>query len=170
MKNKTKVTKNPLRRELIIERQVSVPRTIAWDGWTRPEHVERWWGPRGWTATVHLMDVRVGGAWQYSIAPDDGNGETVYCMAIYSDIVKPSRLAYTDSFTDRNWNVVEGSDMYTTVTMEEVESGTLMKIITKFARVEQFDSAEAMGMVEGYLSAFQRFEEYLEQHPNNFHF
>lgn len=32
----------------------------VWRAWTGAEAVTRWWGPQGWAATVHEMDVRPG--------------------------------------------------------------------------------------------------------------
>ncbi|WP_010275666.1 SRPBCC domain-containing protein [Paenibacillus senegalensis] len=90
MRNKTIVTKNPERRELIVERTVSVSAQLAWKGWTRPEHIERWWGPSGWTAVVHEMNVRINGIWRYSMSPDHGAGETVRCIATYHEVTVPS--------------------------------------------------------------------------------
>ena len=56
--------------ELVVERTFAASPVRLWRCWTTPE-VARWWGPRGWSAAVHEMDVRVGACWRYSIAPDD---------------------------------------------------------------------------------------------------
>ena len=64
LKSKTRIHKNRDTRELIVERVVALPPKLAWEGWTKPEHIVRWWGPKLWTSTVYEMDVRPGGVWR----------------------------------------------------------------------------------------------------------
>ena len=44
---------------------IRAPRELVWDAWTRPEHVDVWWGPDGFTTTTSSMEVRPGGEWRY---------------------------------------------------------------------------------------------------------
>lgn len=161
MCRKTKVHKNKERRELTIERTVAIPPQLAWEGWTKPEHISHWWGPKYWSSTIYEMDVRPGGIWRYSIKPNNGDGEEAYCKAIYQEVIEPMRIVYIDSFTDKNWSIVENSEMYTIVTIDEVREGSKITIITRFSNVEDFNNAEKMGMVKGFTDAFDRLEEYL---------
>ncbi|MFX3635238.1 MAG: alpha/beta fold hydrolase [Candidatus Pristimantibacillus sp.] len=161
MRKQTKIFKDQERRELTVERVVSIPAKLAWQGWTEPAHLSRWWGPRLWTSTVYEMDVRPGGVWRYSLKSDESGGEEAYCSAVYHEVIEPFRLVYTDSFTDKNWNIVENNDMLTTVTFEEIAEGTKLSIMTRFASAEELDKAETTGMIEGYTDAFERLEEYL---------
>ncbi|GKU80080.1 SRPBCC domain-containing protein [Paenibacillus sp. L3-i20] len=163
MNRKTQIVRNHEERQLIVERIVALPRDLAWQGWTNPKHVARWWGPRNWTATIYEMNVCPGGVWRYRLSPDDGEGEIAFCEATYREVLKPSKLVYVDSFADENWNVVEGSEMLTTVAFEELNEGTRLSITTQFANVEQLETAEAIGMIEGYTDAIERFEQYLNQ-------
>jgi len=161
MKRKTIVRKNRERRELTIERIVAIPARLAWEGWTDPKHITRWWGPKGWTTTVYEMDVRPGGKWRYSLKADDNNGEEACCKAVYEEVEAPSKLIYIDAFADSEWNIVSDSEMYTTVLFKERGEGTQIIIVTRFATNEQLDNAEAMGMIEGYTDAYDRLETYL---------
>ncbi|MBP1996239.1 alpha/beta fold hydrolase [Paenibacillus eucommiae] len=162
MRSKTKIHKNRDLRELTIERIVALPPKLAWEGWTKPEHIARWWGPKLWTTTVYEMDVRPSGVWCYSLKSDDNSGEEAFCKAVYQEVNEPSTLVYTDSFADKDWNVVENSEMLTTVLFEEATSGTKLSIVTRFSSAEALDNAETMGMVEGFTDAFDRLEVYLE--------
>ncbi|MCA1296470.1 SRPBCC domain-containing protein [Paenibacillus sp. alder61] len=159
-RRKTVVIKDKKRRRLIIERFLPVKRELVWLGWTRPEHIVHWWGPGNFAARVYEMDVRPGGVWRYSLSPVDGNGDTAYCLATYSEISEPIRLAYIDSFTDREWNVVKGSEMPTLVTFEEETGGTRLTITTQFSKAEELEKAEAMGMIEGYQETINRLEDH----------
>ncbi|MFF2154881.1 alpha/beta fold hydrolase [Paenibacillus chitinolyticus] len=162
MRRKTIIRKNRERRELTVERTVAIPAKLAWEGWTQPEHITRWWGPKNWTTTVYEMDVRPGGVWRYSLKSDDNNGEEAYCRAVYEEVDAPRKLVYTDSFADSDWNIVSDSEMFTTVRFEEGIEGMRISIVTRFATSEQLDNAEAMGMIEGFTDAYDRLEEYLE--------
>lgn len=161
MRRKTKIYKDKVRRELTIERTVAIPPRLAWEGWTKQEHITRWWGPKYWTSTVYEMDVRPGGVWCYSLRPNNGDEEEAYCRAVYQEIIEPIRLVYIDSFTDKNWNVSENSTMYTIITFDEVKKGSKLRIITRFSSVEDLNNAEDMGMVKGFTDAFDRLEDYL---------
>lgn len=44
--------------EIVMSRVFAAPRELAFRMWTEPEHVARWWGPQGFTTTIHEMDVR----------------------------------------------------------------------------------------------------------------
>jgi len=168
MKRKTTIRKNHERRELTVERTVAMSAQLVWEGWTDPTHIIKWWGPQGWTTTVYEMDVRPGGIWRYSLKADHNNGreskcgEETYCRAIYEEVEAPHKLVYVDSFADSDWNIVQDSEMFTTVQFVKATLGTRISIKTRFATSEQLDSAGAMGMIEGYTDAYDRLEEYLE--------
>lgn len=90
MKRKTTIRKNRERRELTVERNVAMPVHLAWEGWTEPKHITKWWGPKGWTTTVYEMDVRPGGVWRYSLQAEDNSGESAYCRATYDVVEAPA--------------------------------------------------------------------------------
>lgn len=162
-RKQTKIYKDRERRELTVERIVAMSPKLAWEGWTEPSHVSRWWGPRFWTSTIYEMDVRPGGIWRYSLkSDDDDKGEEAYCRAVYQEVCEPSKLVYIDSFADKDWNIVKNSEMHTTVLFDETSGGTNLRILTRFASVHDLENAEAMGMIEGFTDAIDRFEEYVE--------
>jgi uncharacterized protein YndB with AHSA1/START domain len=48
-------------REIVITRVFDVPRERVFEAFTDPAQVGHWWGPTGFTTTIHEMDVRPGG-------------------------------------------------------------------------------------------------------------
>ncbi|MGZ4038569.1 MAG: SRPBCC domain-containing protein, partial [Bacteroidia bacterium] len=48
-------------REISISRLFDAPLELVWTVWTQPEHLKNWWGPSGFTNTIHRMDVKPGG-------------------------------------------------------------------------------------------------------------
>jgi uncharacterized protein YndB with AHSA1/START domain len=61
-----------------IHRQLSITQTfratieIMWDVWTKPEHITNWWGPEGFTSTIHTMEFKDGGEWNLTLHGPDG--------------------------------------------------------------------------------------------------
>jgi len=59
-------------RELILTRTLDAPVELVWEVWTKPEHIANWWGPNGFTNTIHKMDFRPGGEWDFVMHGPDG--------------------------------------------------------------------------------------------------
>ncbi len=59
-------------RELVLQREVPFARELVWKAMTDPEHVNKWWGPDGFTNQNVSMDFRVGGAWTFEMVGPDG--------------------------------------------------------------------------------------------------
>jgi len=56
----------------VILRVFDAPRELVWEAWTNAKHVVNWWGPRGFTTTIEVMDVRPGGEWRLIMHGPDG--------------------------------------------------------------------------------------------------
>ncbi len=41
-------------QEIVITRIVNAPRELVSSAWTDPEQVVKWWGPKGFTTTIHI--------------------------------------------------------------------------------------------------------------------
>jgi len=79
-------------RELVLSRDFDAPRELVFRAYTDPQHLPHWWGPDGFTNTVHAIDVREGGMWRFTMHGPDG---TDYSNRIvYQEIVAPERLVY----------------------------------------------------------------------------
>ena len=52
--------------ELVITRIFDAPRELVYEAFTTPKHVAVWWGPNGFTNTIHEMHVQPGGMWRAS--------------------------------------------------------------------------------------------------------
>jgi uncharacterized protein YndB with AHSA1/START domain len=79
-------------REVIITRGFDAPREMIWDAWTDPKQVVKWWGPRGFTMTIHEMDVRPGAVWKSTMYGPDGTEYLNNC--VFLEVVKPERIVY----------------------------------------------------------------------------
>ena len=59
-------------RSMIITRVLSAPPEKAFEAWTKPEALARWFGPNGFSITMHIHDFRVGGVWRFVMHGPDG--------------------------------------------------------------------------------------------------
>lgn len=81
-----------LDREIVLSRVYDAPRTLVYRMWTEAEHLAKWFGPKGFTCTMHETDVRVGGRWRFDMHAPDG---TVYTNRVeYLEIVPNERLVF----------------------------------------------------------------------------
>jgi uncharacterized protein YndB with AHSA1/START domain len=59
-------------RGIIVDRLFNAPQTTVFRAWSDPEQVTKWYGPTGFTTTIHEMDVRPGGVWRFTTHRPDG--------------------------------------------------------------------------------------------------
>ncbi|HTR19874.1 MAG TPA: SRPBCC domain-containing protein [Gemmatimonadales bacterium] len=137
MAARTKSAQTATRRdELVITRVFDAPPELVWKAWTDPEHFQRWWGPRDFTAPVCRIDLRVGGRYHWCMRGPDG--KDFWTTGVYREIVPLQRLVYTDSFADAAGNALPPSaygftadwpaEQLVTVTLAPEGSGTRMTL------------------------------------------
>lgn len=85
-------------QQVVIERMVKVPRALAFEVWTSPRHLARWWGPRDeqgrdFSMASCEMDFRQGGSWRICIRSP--GGEDYWQRGQYREITPPERLVFT---------------------------------------------------------------------------
>lgn len=85
-------------RQIVQRRVFDAPRDRVWEMWTRPEHVDRWFGPRGFTTTTHEMDFRPGGVWRFDMTMADG--PTYPNRVAYLEIEPTTHLVYEHGDAD----------------------------------------------------------------------
>src|SRR5882672_2745830 len=79
-------------REITATRIFDAPRELVFEAWTDPKHIAQWWGPNGFTNTIHSMDVRPGGEWDFIMHGPDGTNYKN--KNVYLEVVRPERLVY----------------------------------------------------------------------------
>src|SRR4029079_5782761 len=99
---------NAAQNEIAATRVFDAPRELVWRMWTDPDHVIHWWGPNGFTNTIHEMDVRPGGVWRFVMHGPDG--VDYQNKIIFREVVRPERLVYDH---------VSGPKFHVTVTFAE---------------------------------------------------
>ncbi len=79
-------------REIVSTRVFDAPRERVFQAWTDPEHLARWWGPKGFTNTFHEFDPRPGGVWGFVMHGPDG--VDYKNRSVFVEIVKPERIVF----------------------------------------------------------------------------
>lgn len=152
-------------RELVFKRSFNAPRELVFEVWTNPNHVVHWWGPTGFTSTIHEMNVKPGGIWRFIMHGPDG---TDYPNKIvFREVVKPSLLTY-----DHGWDVEDFNNdprkFEVTVTFEAKGKTTelTMKMVFK-SKEARNQVVEKYGAVEGNKQTMDRLVEYLRKQQSS---
>jgi uncharacterized protein YndB with AHSA1/START domain len=138
-----------LTRELVITRVFDAPRSLVFKAWTQPEHMMRWWGPKGYTTPTCEMDVRAGGALQLCMRSSEGTD--IWVRGVFREVVEPERLVFT---AIDNGEI--GSETVIAVTFEDLDGKTRLTMHQTFIKAET-----SRGAKEGWNSSLDRLEEFL---------
>jgi uncharacterized protein YndB with AHSA1/START domain len=129
-------------REIVQTRTFDAPRELVFQAWTDPAHLPHWFGPNGFSVTMHEIDVRPGGMWRFIMHGPDGRDYTN--RMVYQEIVRPERLVY-----------LHGEDVdddpgafHVTILFEEVDGRTHMTQRTVFNTAAQRAGVVAFGAIE----------------------
>jgi len=85
-------------RVLALTRVFDAPQALVFKVWSAPEHLARWWGPRGFTVISFEADVRPGGAFRFGIRSPEGTEH--WAHGIYREVERPARLVFTTAWED----------------------------------------------------------------------
>ncbi len=152
-------------REIAITRVLNAPRQLVFDVWANPEHLAKWWGPNGFTNTVHHMDLRVGGELKLTMHGPDGTDYPN--LILFKEITAPEKLLYihgTGSEPEEDRFVV-------TVHFNDLgDNKTELKMHMLFKTPEMLkEVVEKYGALEGARQNANRMEQYLleQMYPND---
>ena len=149
------------RLEVTFERELRAPAAEVWRSWTRAEDLEAWWGPVGWTTTVHALDVRPGGLWHFGMGPA-GEARDVWIRSIYTEIIPGTALSYVEGFSDEDATDLDPEPNNVTVEFIELDAGvTRLVMHVRFASAERLEAMIARGLLGGWESAYDRLDAHL---------
>ena len=142
-------------REIVLTRIFDAPRELVFDAYTDARHRDAWWGPRGFTTTTIESDVRVGGAWRFTMLAPDG---TVFPnRVVYTEITRPERLSYLhDSDVDDDPRAFQ-----VTVTFADLGGRTELTSRMLLASAEDRARVVGFGAIELGYQTLDRFAGHL---------
>jgi uncharacterized protein YndB with AHSA1/START domain len=152
----TAVVAEPGKPTIVMTRIFDAPRRLVFEVMTKPEHIARWWGPRGSTLSVCAVDVQPGGAYRFvSRGPD---GKEYPFKGVYREVVHPERLVFTQRFDVEPYSKYES---VVTVALREQGDETSVTLTQVFDSVQSRDQTLAQGAVKGAKESWERLAELL---------
>ncbi|MDR6294474.1 uncharacterized protein YndB with AHSA1/START domain [Inquilinus ginsengisoli] len=146
---------NTTDRELVVTRVFDVPARFLFEAYSRPEHLRRWFGPRGWPLTLCEVDFRVGGRFRFAMTGPSGEQNTPF-GGEYREIVLNRRIVFDNGFEEP-----DAPKMVMTVTLDEAPDGrtTTLTLHTLFASAAMREEYVGLGMKEGIDSGYDQLAE-----------
>ncbi len=152
-------------KELVITREFAAPRRLVWEVWNEPAHIEKWFGPQGFTTKVKSQDFTTGGKWEYVMVGPDG--DEFPFSGIFLEIVPIEKVVSTDEFgeeyAERNPEMSMPKISSVTTLFEDHGAMTRVVIKTMHATAEDRKKHEEMGVEAGWNSSFEKMDVYLAE-------
>lgn len=143
-------------REIVITRLLNAPRELAFDVWTNPKHIDKWFGPTGFRNVTSKMDFRPGGEWIFVM--HGPNGDDYNNRVRYVEIVRPEKIVYLHDTGKDN----DPAEFQSTVTFETVGKQTRITLRSLFKTKEARDFVvREVGAIEGGQQTLGRLDDYL---------
>lgn len=134
-------------REIVSTRLLPFPRSEVFAAFRDPDQLARWWGPAGFTSTIHGFDLRPGGRFHITLhGPDGSHYEN---EKEFIEVVEPERVVFRHyqpmhHFTMTiTWNEEVGGTRLTWIMgFEPAEEGEKIREFILKANEENFDRLE----------------------------
>ena len=91
------------------ERTFNAPVTDVWKVWNDPNSIQKWWGPKGYTALVVRNDVHEGGTFLWAMKSQQGR--MFWNTGTYQQVVANQKIVSTMSFSNENGKIIPGSQV-----------------------------------------------------------
>ena len=152
--DKTLKITTPSDLEIAMTRMFDAPRHLVFDAMTKPEHVRRWLGCGDLPMTDCEIDLRVGGAYRFTLRSPEGRETTL--QGVYREIVRPERLVFVErilmpEFTTDEYQV--------TSSFAEIGGGTRLTTTILHKTKENRDGHLNSGIERGVTPAYDRLAE-----------
>ncbi len=154
---------------LKIVRTFSAPKVLVFDAFATAEAFAEWWGPVGMPVSVLDFDFKQGGKVHYKM---EGNGQTMWGVFNYKNIVRPDLLEFVSSFSDESGNICKSPfpiefplEIFNQLTLEENNGITTITLtghpINATAEQEATYYSMIENMNQGFAGTFDQLETYL---------
>ncbi len=154
---------------LKIVREFKAPKALVFDAFAKAEAFAEWWGPAGMPITVLEFDFRQGGKTHYKM---EGNGQSMWGLFHYKNIIRPDLLEFVSSFSDEKGNVCKAPfpmafplEIFNQISLTE-NNGITTLVLTGHplnATEEQEHTYYSImeNMKQGFAGTFKQLETYL---------
>ena len=140
-------------RDLILTRTFDAPPEKVFNAWTQPTLLKQWFAPLPWTTVEAELDVRVGGT--SLIVMRDSEGKDFPSRGVYLEVVKNSRLVFTDAFTGA-WELSEKPFMLVELTFEAQAESTKYIARVRHWTIADREAHENTGFHKGWVTCAEQ--------------
>lgn len=133
--------------DLVLERDIDVPRDLVWAAWTTPEHVQQWFAPHPWTVAECRIDLRPGGLFRTVMRSPEG--QEYPSDGCFLEVVPQQRLVFTDALLP-GYRPAPEPFFTAVIELRDSGSGTRYTAIAIHRDREGRERHEAMGFLQGW--------------------
>jgi uncharacterized protein YndB with AHSA1/START domain len=160
---------NDKKEGLKIVREFNAPKAVVFDAFSTAEAFAEWWGAAGMPVTVAYFDFKPGGKVHYKMK---GNGQIMWGVLNYKNIVRPDLLEFVSSFSDETGSICKSPfpiefplEIFNRLSFEE-SNGITTLILSGHpinATAEQESTYYSMidNMNQGFAGTLNQLEAYL---------
>jgi len=156
-KNKSQVTVEPGKQEIIVVREFDAPRDLVFRAFTEEKLVAKWLRPKALKMRIEKFEPKRGGSWRYIHA--DQNGNEYAFRGVTHELIAPELVIQTFEFE----GLPEKGHVALETTRFESLPGDRTRLVNKtvFQSVEDRDGMVASGMEGGMNEAYEQLDELL---------
>jgi uncharacterized protein YndB with AHSA1/START domain len=161
---KNKASAEMANRELIITHVFDAPCKIIWKAWTEAKHVEKWWGPYGFTNPLCEWDARPGGEILVHMQGPKGSiyNKVMPMKGEFQAVDALERLVFnTIAIEDANGR--PQLETLNTITLKEYRGKTKLTLEVTVLKATP-EAAEALvGMRQGWAQSLEKLSAHIEK-------
>ncbi|MFA5990853.1 MAG: SRPBCC domain-containing protein [Candidatus Doudnabacteria bacterium] len=155
------------KNQIVINRIFNAPVELIWKAWTDPEMAKKWWAPKDFTCSLIKIDFKVGGKNLNCMQGKmpDGKEVAVYSTGTYKEIIPMEKIVMSDSFADKDGNIVPASyygmeemslELEVAVTFENL--GNQTKMVLTHSGMQTVDDKMRTEMGQGWTQMFDKLD------------
>lgn len=148
-------------KKIHISREFNAPIEKVWKAHTDPDLLDKWVGPKPWTAVTKTWDFTVGGIWLYAMVSPEGQKQWVY--AEFTAIENGSAFSSIGRFCDGDGNpVLSGPKSYRDTKFSSIDDNrTKVDMVITFEEEATIKMFVEMGFKEGTTMSLNQLDELL---------
>jgi uncharacterized protein YndB with AHSA1/START domain len=146
--------------DLVLERDIDVPRELVWAAWTQPEHLRHWFTPAPWTVASCEIDLRPGGIFHTVMRSPEG--EEHPNTGCYLEVVPHERLVWTDALLP-GYRPSAQPFLTAILTLEARGQGTRYRAVALHRDAAERQRHEEMGFHAGWGKALEQLVAYAKR-------
>ena len=120
---------------LTTSRQIPAPPEAIFAAFSSPERLARWWGPNGFSNTIHVFEFVPGGRWSLTMHAPNGAGYPNECRF---SVIEPSARLVIEHISEPRFTL--------TLTLEATNTGTLLHWEQLFVSDEAAQKLESLAV------------------------